>query len=104
MAAAESKVKHKNVGQDKAVKMVSGEVKQKTLAVDHALNGIMMSPYKNGLNPAASAGIEIARNILEKNQKSEVAATIALPKVNSFASLKMPKGLTESGFLDEDED
>ena len=66
----------------------------------HAIKGITEDPYGNGLNAATTAGISIAKQILDgsshhiDNRMDEYSMTIR----------KMPPGITAAGFLDEESD
>ena len=56
--------------------------KSSTSNLDAAMEGFHSKPHLHGLNAAATAGISIARNILNKNN--------------------MPNGLTSKGFMDKE--
>lgn len=62
-----------------------------------ALEGLTDTPVRNGLNAATAAGIEIAKNTLQKIHEPERFKKILSEKG------KVP-GLTSTGFLDEDDE
>lgn len=66
----------------------------------HAIQGIVDDPYANGLNAAATAGISVAKQILDGSS----GALDNRMKDMSMTSRGMPPGITAAGFLDDETD
>lgn len=66
----------------------------------HAIQGIVDDPYSNGLNAATTAGISVAKQILD----SSSGAMDNGMKDLSMTSRNMPPGITAAGFLDDESD
>lgn len=64
-----------------------------------AIKGISAAPAASGLNAAASAGVDIAHQILDKT-----AGVSADGIISEIVRKKGVKGITASGMLDEDDD
>lgn len=66
----------------------------------HAISGIVDEPYSNGLNAETTAGISIAKQILDAssshldNRMGDYSMTMR----------KLPPGITAAGFLDDESD
>ena len=64
-----------------------------------AIKGISAAPAASGLNAAASAGVDIAHQILDKS-----AGVSADGIISEIVAKKGVKGISASGMLDDDED
>lgn len=66
----------------------------------HAIQGIVDDPYGNGLNAETTAGIAVAKQLLDGSS----AAIENGMKDLSMTSRHLPPGITPSGFLDDESD
>lgn len=64
----------------------------------HAIQGIVDDPTGNGLNAAATAGVSVAKQILDGSS----GAFDNTMKDFSMTARGMPPGITAAGFLDDD--
>ena len=63
----------------------------------NAMEGLIAQPTQSGLNAAATAGIEIARNTLKKRDKAHDLTKL-------LGAKGVLPGLNAAGYLDEDDD
>lgn len=91
---------NKKIGETKVSEVIDKKAHKHSGPLYHAIEGIVAEPYTNGLNAETTAGISMAKQILDAS-----SADLA-NSMGDFAMShrKMPPGITASGFLDDEGD
>lgn len=91
---------NKKIGDPKLTDEYDKQAHKHSGPLYHAIQGIVEEPYSNGLNAATTAGISIAKQVLDgssssiDNRMGEMAMTVR----------HLPPGISPSGFLDDESD